>query len=120
MLGDRQRAKEQLALVTGSSGNRFEPAIRFVKSCKQTGLLAASGTAEEERDHLRKTGSNLLLLNRELVWEPRGAWQLVAESLADQACFAHNTTAAPDSGAAVVSGETSLYWFVPSSRGDRI
>jgi hypothetical protein len=47
------------------------------------------------------------LSNRQLHWEPRGAWQIVAETVADQACFAHQQPAAPVRGAAGVTGETS-------------
>jgi hypothetical protein len=97
--------------------NRFEPIIRFVSDCKKAGFLASSGSLEEKRDHFKKTGSNLQLLNRELRWKPRGAWQIVHESRVIQGCFAHNDTAAPPMGAAVCRGETSLSLVHPIKSG---
>jgi site-specific DNA recombinase len=116
-MGEKQRIKEQLAALEANPSNRFEPIIRFVSDSKKAGFLATSGSPEEKRDHFKKTGSNLQLLNRELRWEPRGAWQIVHETLADQGCFAHKHTAAPFTGAAVCRGESSLSCFHPIESG---
>jgi hypothetical protein len=57
----------------------------------------------ELRTTFEKTGSNLLLDNRKIGWEPRGAWQLVV----DQGRFAQ-ANAAPRTGAASSVGETDV------------
>src|SRR5438552_2754278 len=46
--------------------------------------------------------TNLRVLNRELVFEPRGAWKLVA----NQGVFAHHEKVAPVSGATSSHGES--------------
>lgn len=107
LVADKQLITEKIRESESATQNRFEPAIRFVHRSKQARILAETGSEEEKRDFLRNTGSNLRLSNRQLHWEPRGAWQIVAETVADQACFAHQQPAAPVRGAAGVTGETS-------------
>lgn len=107
LIADKQLIAEKTRASEGTTHSRFEPAIRFVNRSKQARILAETGSEAEKRDFLRNTGSNLRLSTRNLHWEPRGAWQLVAELVADQACFAHQQPAAPITGAAGVTGETS-------------
>jgi site-specific DNA recombinase len=117
LLGRKRHVKDQLASIESNPLNRFEPLMRFVSDAKQAGFLATSGTDEQKRDLFRKTGSNLQLLNRELRWEPRDAWQIVQH----QSRFVHKNTAASVTDAAVFGGEISHdLTDSPSSRGDRI
>lgn len=49
----------KLAVMAGETEKRFEPAIRFIKSAKQAGILASGENRVEQRDQFRKIGSNL-------------------------------------------------------------
>jgi len=108
LMGERHRLREQIDAVTANPVGRLEPVKNLVLEIKQAGFLAEHGSALEKRDLFKKTGSNPSLQNRELVWKPRGAWQLVRETLEKQGCLAHQHTAAPVYGAAVCAGKPSL------------
>ena len=116
LIGDKQEFKDRIATLEHNGGNWFEPAIRFVNAAKHAGVLAMTGSDSEKRDFFKKTGSNLRVLNRELRWEPREAWQIVH----DQGRFAHKTTAARVARAAVFAGETShdLHFVLRSGQGE--
>jgi site-specific DNA recombinase len=95
---------ENLAALDRSDVIRFEPVIRFINGSKQMKYVAEEGKPAELRAKLQKVGSNLILGNRRLRWEPRGAWKLVV----DQGSFAQHNAAPEISGAAFI-GETRLY-----------
>jgi site-specific DNA recombinase len=116
-VGEKQHAKDELAALEAEPSKRFEPMIRFISDAKNAGILATSGTDEQKRDLFRKTGSNLQLLNRQLRWEPRDAWQIVQ----NHSRFVQKHAAAPGSDAAAFSGEISRDpTDLQNSRGDRI
>ena len=98
LVNEKQGITGRLTAIRENKAKRFEPAIRFVKAAKQAGILASGTDAVAKRDFLRNNGSNLTILNRELKWEPREAWQLVA----GYGPFAQYITSAPESGALVV------------------
>jgi hypothetical protein len=60
--------------------DRLEPVAAFLDAAREAGSAAGGGKDEEKRDRLKKLGSNRRVLHGELVWEPRGAWQLVAKA----------------------------------------
>ena len=78
----------------------LEPAIRFVSEAKQAVFVANHETQPNQRDFLRRVGSNLKITHRELTLEPRGAWKLVVDS-GRVAQF----NAAPEISAAAFFGE---------------
>jgi site-specific DNA recombinase len=98
LISEKQDLTGRLTALEQNRVKRFEPAIRFVNEAKQAGILASGTDAIANRDFLRKNGSNLTLFNRELKWEPREAWQLIA----GYGPFAQHDTSAPASGARVV------------------
>jgi hypothetical protein len=59
IIGQKQDLKDKLATAEKNRGGWFEPAIRFVKACKQAGFLASEGKEITRRDFLKKHGSNL-------------------------------------------------------------
>ena len=74
----RQASVEKLAFLEKHRTKRLEPAIRFVRGSMKARDIAENGDATAQRDFLQKAGSNLKVLNGEIVWEPRGAWKHVA------------------------------------------
>lgn len=75
--------------------------VRYERITRTAGNVAKTGTDEQKRDFFKKVASNPNVFNRELRFEPRGAWQLVV----DQGSFAHSTIAA-SCDAAIFAGET--------------
>ena len=80
LVSERRSKKERLDRLEDEGTNRLEPVRAFLKSSKQAGLSALTGNHEENRDWLRKAGSNRRVLSGCLVMEARGAWKLVATS----------------------------------------
>jgi len=101
LVEEKQEQKDRLSKLESRNGSWFEPAIRFVNAAKQAAFLTERGTEEENRDFLKKVGSNLTISNRHLSVTPRGAWKLVV----DQGHFAQHN-AAPELSAAASVGET--------------
>ena len=104
LVREKQDVKDQLTALENRHGSWFEPAIRFVKDVQYAGFLESSDDDEEKLTFAKKTGSNFRLVNRELICDPRDAWQLVV----DTGSFAQHTTA-PSCDDAVVAGETHQY-----------
>ena len=102
LVEEKQNWKDKLAAAEQNRGGWFEPAIRFVKACKEAAFLTKDGTDISKRNFLKIHGSNLKIENRHLSVTPRQPWQLVV----DQGLFARNATPAPDAGAGVF-GETN-------------
>jgi site-specific DNA recombinase len=100
LIQKKKQKEEELAEAERHRSGWFEPAIRFVQDVKYGGILASSDDDEEKLTFAKKTGSNFRLVNRELICDPRDAWQLVV----DTGSFAHHTTA-PSCDDAVVAGE---------------
>jgi site-specific DNA recombinase len=101
IINDRKQKEEDLAELERHRSGWFEPAIGFVNELKTAENLASSDDAAEKLEFVKKTGSNFRLLNRELICDPRGAWQLVV----DQGSFAQHN-AAPAIASAAFFGET--------------
>ena len=103
LLESKRKLLDDLAALDRSDVIRFEPVIRFINGSKQRKYVAENNVPEELRTIFEKTGSNLLLDNRIIQWEPRGAWKLVV----NQGRLAHPETRAADA-AARGAGETNL------------
>jgi hypothetical protein len=101
MLGHKRKVQDSLAALESEDNARFEPLKRFINGSKQLKYVAHSDDSGELRGSLQKVGSNLTLRDRNLHWEPHGAWQLVV----DQGLFAQRTPA-PAMAGAVVDGKT--------------
>jgi DNA invertase Pin-like site-specific DNA recombinase len=101
LLARKQELNERLAAFGKNRASRFEPAVSFVKDLKQAKKLASEGDATDQREFMKKVGSNFTLTNRALRFVPRNAWQLVV----DQGLFAQRNTA-PSHDGAVFVGET--------------
>jgi hypothetical protein len=63
------------------NGNHWlEPAKKFILDSKQAEIIALQKNLFEKKDFLKKIGSNRILRERELVFEPRGTWQILSKS----------------------------------------
>jgi hypothetical protein len=102
LVAEKQTAKDRIAASEANRASWFEPAIRFVEAAKQAVFLASSGTDAEKREFLRKTGSNLTLRDRVLLFEARGAWKIAV----NHGSLAHNDKAALLPSAASSRGES--------------
>ena len=101
LIGTKRKFLDTLTAIDKSHESRFEPINRFVNGSKQRKYVASRAVPQELRESFQTTGSNLLLDNRKLKWEPRGAWKIVV----NHGRFAQ-TNAAPLGGAAASVGET--------------
>ena len=63
--------------IQQKANNRFELTEKFLKSNIE---LANEGTNEEKFHLFKKVGSNFLIKDRTVLFEPRGAWRILAES----------------------------------------
>ena len=72
--------KEKLSAFEKKSHNRFELADRFIKSSINNMELANEGIPEKVFREFKKVGSNFQIKDRTVLFEPRGAWLILAES----------------------------------------
>jgi site-specific DNA recombinase len=96
IINEKKQKEEALAELERHRSGWFEPAIAFIHELKTAEKTASSHEAAEKLEFVKKTGSNFRLLNRELICDPRGAWQLVV----DQGSFAQHNAAPAIRGAA--------------------
>ena len=82
----------------------LEPAKKFILEANQVKFVALKGNLEEKRDFLKKVGSNLVLLDRNIKYFPREAWKIL-ENLG-------NFDAEPRSGEAQNEAENREYSIV--------
>ncbi len=101
LMDEKHGLTEKLARIQKDQSSAFEPLKNFITASKEAGILADTGSDEQKRDFFKKVASNPNVFNRELRFEPRGAWQLVA----GQGSFAQHNTAS-DISDAVFAGET--------------
>ena len=73
----KQLLKEKLSAFEKKSHNRFELADRFIKSSINNMELANEGIPEKLFQEFKKVGSNFKILDRTVLFEPRGAWKIL-------------------------------------------
>jgi site-specific DNA recombinase len=100
LVDEKRRLEDELITIERNRSNTFEPVVAFLNEVTQAGNLAERGTDEQKRDFFKKVASNPNVFNRELRWEPRGAWKLVA----GQGSFAQHNVA-PAIASATFLGE---------------
>ena len=75
LMCQKQLLKEKLSAFEKKPHNRFELADRFIKSSVE---LTNEGTNEENLHLFKKVGSNFQIKDRIVLFEPRGAWRILA------------------------------------------
>ena len=78
LVGSKQLLKEKLLAFEKKSHNRFELADKFLKACVSNVELANDRTNEENAHLFKKVGSNFQIKDRTVLFEPRGAWKILA------------------------------------------
>ncbi|MDO8521855.1 MAG: hypothetical protein Q7S08_01030, partial [bacterium] len=77
LVNEKQLLKEKLSAFEQKANNRFELTEKFLKYNME---LANERTNEEKLHLFKKVGSNFKILNRTVLFEPRGAWRILSES----------------------------------------
>ena len=77
LVNEKQLLKEKLSAFEQKANNRFELTEKFLKYNME---LANEGTNEAKLHLFKKVGSNFQIKDRTVLFEPRGAWRILAES----------------------------------------
>jgi site-specific DNA recombinase len=80
LVASKQLLKEKLSAFEKKSHNRFELTDKFLKASISNMELANEGIPEEFFREFKKVGSNFQIKDRTVLFEPRGAWRILAES----------------------------------------
>ena len=80
ILNQKIEISEKLKDFEQNGNHWLEPAKKFILDRKQAEIIALQENLFEKKDFLKKIGSNRILRERELVFEPRGAWQILSKS----------------------------------------
>ena len=78
LVNEKQLLKEKLSSFEQKANNRFELTERFLKINISNAELANERTNQENLDLFKKVGSNFKILDRTVLFEPRGAWKMLA------------------------------------------
>ncbi len=77
LVSQKQLLKEKLSAFEQKANNRFELTEKFLKYNIE---LANEGINEEKLHLFKKVGSNFIIEARTVLFEPRGAWRILAGS----------------------------------------
>src|SRR5574343_1974298 len=77
LVNQKQLLKEKLSAFEQKANNRFELTEKFLKYNME---LANEGINEEKLHLFKKVGSNFQILDRTVLFEPRGAWRNLVDS----------------------------------------
>ena len=77
LVASKQLLKEKLSAFEQKANNRFELTEKFLKFNME---LANEGINEEKLHLFKKVGSNFLIKDRTVLFEPRGAWKTLLDS----------------------------------------
>ncbi len=77
LVNEKQLFKEKLSAFEQKANNRFELTEKFLKYNME---LANDRTNEENTHLFKKVGSNFLIKDRTVLFEPRGAWKTLLDS----------------------------------------
>ena len=80
LVNQKQLFKEKLSSFEQKANNRFELTEKFLKTNITNAELANEGIPEEILREFKKVGSNFQIKDRTVLFEPRGAWRILAES----------------------------------------
>ena len=80
ILNHKIEISEKLKDFEQNGDHWLEPAKKFILDSKQAEIIALQENLFEKKDFLKKIGSNRILRERELFFEPRGAWQILMKS----------------------------------------
>ena len=80
LVSSKQLLKEKLSAFEKKSHNRFELTDKFLKANVNNMELANEKTNEENLHLFKKVGSNFLIKDRTVLFEPRGAWKILLDS----------------------------------------
>ncbi len=77
ILNQKIENQEKLKDFEQKGSSWLEPAKNFILSANQAQIIAKQGNLEEKREFLKKVGSNLVLMNQNIKYFPRGAWKIL-------------------------------------------
>ena len=77
LVNQNQLLKEKLSAFEQKANNRFELTEKFLKYNME---LANERTNEEKLHLFKKVGSNFQIMDRTVLFEPRGAWKTLLDS----------------------------------------
>lgn len=80
ILNQKIEISEKLNDFEQNGNHWLEPAKKFILASKQAAIIALQENLFEKKDFLKKIGLNRILRERELFFEPRGAWQILSKS----------------------------------------
>ena len=80
LVNQKQLLKEKLSAFEKKSNNRFELTKNFLEANIHMVELANEKTNEENLHLFKKVGSNFLIKDRTVLFEPRGAWRILSDS----------------------------------------
>ncbi len=80
LVNQKQLLKEKLSAFEKKSNNRFELTENFLKANIHMVELANEKTNEENLHLFKKVGSNFLIKDRTVLFEPRSAWRTLSDS----------------------------------------
>ncbi len=80
ILNHKIEISEKLKDFEQNGNHWLEPAKKFILASKQAEIIALQENLFDKKDFLKKIGSNRILRERELFFEPRGAWQILLKS----------------------------------------
>ena len=77
LVNGKKEIENKLAAFARQGANRFEPELELYREAVHVGELAESGKAEENREKLKKIGSNFRIGRRRLSVEYKKNWELL-------------------------------------------
>ena len=77
LVNDKVEIENELAAFARQGANRFEPEIELYREAIHVGELAERGRAEENREKLKKIGSNFRIGGRRLSVEFKKPWEFI-------------------------------------------
>ena len=77
ILNQKIEISEKLKTFQQKGFSWLEPAKRFILEANEAKNVALKGNLVEKRDFLKKVGSNLVLINQQIKYFPRGAWKIL-------------------------------------------
>ena len=80
LVNQKQLFKEKLSSFEQKANNRFELTEKFIKTNITNAELANEGIPEKILPEFKKVGSNFKILDRTVLFEPRGAWKTLLDS----------------------------------------